>query len=234
MKSIDIIGKRFGRLVVTGFYEGNDKPQNKYLICQCDCGNTKIVQRNNLQSGNTISCGCYRKEKMKEVNSKKNIYEFIDDYVVGYDVRFNKPFTVDLDDYEKIKDITWTRDSNGYVIASRTYGYIGLSRYILDCHKGDGIIVDHINGDINNNRKHNLRKTNKSINSLNRNPKGNGRLGTLGVRKTKNRYEARIIIDGEDIYIGSFLTLEEAKQARINYEEQLSEKLGEVVNARRK
>ena len=234
MEYSDMIGKRFGRLVVVSFYKENDKPKNKYLICQCDCGNTKIVQKSNLQSGNTSSCGCYRKEKIKETNSKKNIYEFINDYVVGYDVRENKPFTIDLDDYEKIKDITWTRDSNGYVIASRTYDYIGLSRYILDCHKGDGIVVDHINGDINNNRKYNLRKTNKSINSLNRNPKGNGRLGTLGVRKTKNRYEARIKIDGEDIFIGSFLTLEEAEQARINYEQRLSKQIGEVANARRK
>ena len=234
MKSIDIIGERFGRLVVVDFYKGNDKPQNKYLICQCDCGNTKIVQKNNLQSGNTLSCGCYRKEKIKETNSKKNIYEFIDDYVIGYDVRFNKPFTIDLEDYEKIKDITWTRSDKDYVIASRIYGYIELSRYILDCSKGDGVIVDHINGDISNNRKYNLRKTNKSINSLNRNPKGNGKLKTLGVRKSKNRYEARIKANGEDIFIGSFLTLEEAEQARINYEQRLSKQLGEVVNARRK
>ena len=39
-----------------------------------------------------------------------------------------------------------------------------------------------------------------------------------GVRKSKNRYEARIKVNGEDIFIGSFLTLEEAEQARINYE----------------
>ena len=229
-----MIGKRFGRLVVVDFYKGNDKPQNKYLICQCDCGSTKIIQKNNLQSGNTLSCGCYRKEKIKETKSKKNIYEFIDNYVIGYDVRLNKPFTIDLEDYEKIKDITWTRSDKGYVIASRIYGYIELSRYILDCSKGDGVIVDHINGDISNNRKYNLRKTNKSINSLNRNPKGNGKLKTLGVRKSKNRYEARIKVNGEDIFIGSFLTLEEAKQARINYEQRLSKQLGEVVNARRK
>lgn len=174
------------------------------------------------------------KKKIKETNSKKNTYEFIDDYVVGYDVRVNKPFTVDLDDYEKIKDITWTRSDKGYVIASRIYGYIELSRYILDCTKGDGVIVDHINGDINNNRKYNLRKTNKSINSLNRNPQGNGKLKSLGVRKSKNRYEARIRVNGEDIFIGSFLTLEEAEQARINYEQQLSKQIGDVVNARRK
>lgn len=220
--------------MVVGSYEGNDKPQNKYLICQCDCGSTKIVQRSNLQSGNTTSCGCYRKERTKEVNSKKNIYEFIDDYVVGYDVRFNKPFTIDLEDYEKIKDITWTRSNKGYVRASRVYDSIELSRYILDCSKGDGVIVDHINGDINNNRKCNLRKTNKSINSLNQNPKRKGQLKTLGVRKRKNRYEARITINGRKIYIGSFLTLEEAEQARISYEQQLSSQLGEVVNARRK
>lgn len=233
MQLSDLIEKRFGRLIVIGIYEGDDKPQNKYLICRCDCGNTKIVQRNNLKSGNTTSCGCYRKEKVKETNSKKNRYEFVDNYAIGYDVRFNKPFTIDLEDYEKIKNIIWTRNNKNYVVSSRAYGYIELSRYILECTKGDGVIVDHINGDVSNNRKYNLRRTNKSVNSLNRNPKGNGKLKTLGVRKSGNRYEARIKINGKDIYIGSFLTLEEAEQSRISYEQQLSKELGEVVNARR-
>lgn len=230
----NLTGQRFGRLVVVESYKGNDKPQNKYLICRCDCGNTKIIQKSNLKSGVATSCGCYNKERTREVNSKKNIYEFIDDCVVGYDVRFNKPFTIDLEDYEKIKNITWTRNNNGYVCATKVYGHIALSRYLLDCSKGDGIIVDHINGDINNNRKCNLRKTNRSINSLNQNPKGRGELKTLGVRKRKNRYEARITINGKQIYIGSFLTLKEAEQARITYEQQLFNQLGEVVNARRK
>jgi hypothetical protein len=49
-------GKRFGRLLVI------DSNYERLCNCQCDCGNTKIVRRNNLISGNTKSCGCLAKE----------------------------------------------------------------------------------------------------------------------------------------------------------------------------
>lgn len=58
---IDLTGQRFGRLLVL------ERAQNirahAAWLCQCDCGNTKIVSSYQLRSGETISCGCYRKEK---------------------------------------------------------------------------------------------------------------------------------------------------------------------------
>lgn len=57
---IDISGQRFGKL--TALYTlPNDCTQ---WICQCDCGNTVIVHKNNLTSGNSTSCGCKRIEKL--------------------------------------------------------------------------------------------------------------------------------------------------------------------------
>ncbi len=53
----DIIGKRFGRLVVKSI----DKFYNhhyKYL-CECDCGKNTSVERKSLLNGETKSCGCY-------------------------------------------------------------------------------------------------------------------------------------------------------------------------------
>lgn len=63
MKSIqNLIGKRFGRLVVI---ESCPK-QGKYSrwLCQCDCGAETIARSGNLKSGNTKSCGCQRIEKV--------------------------------------------------------------------------------------------------------------------------------------------------------------------------
>lgn len=56
------IGSRFGRLIVTA-YSNKDKTgkHNKWL-CQCDCGNEKIVYQGELKKGKTKSCGCLRKE----------------------------------------------------------------------------------------------------------------------------------------------------------------------------
>ena len=60
-----------------------------------------------------------------------------------------------------------------------------------------------------------------------------GKLGVLGVRKRNNRYDARITYQNKPIYIGSFKTCEEAKEARIQYEKLLSQKVGDIVNGRR-
>ena len=65
-KSIDWRGLRFGRLTVVG-----DDPTYKYrVICQCDCGKITRVFKTNLRSGNTQSCGCYKKERAYELGKR--------------------------------------------------------------------------------------------------------------------------------------------------------------------
>lgn len=67
MKTRDIIGQRFGRLVVFRM-GGKDKKQNRLWQCQCDCGNITEVRAYELKAKNpTKSCGCY----MREVNAKR-------------------------------------------------------------------------------------------------------------------------------------------------------------------
>lgn len=56
----DLVGKRFGKLVVkhyAGFW-GN----HAHWHCVCDCGNEVDVRRQELALGKTRSCGCIRKE----------------------------------------------------------------------------------------------------------------------------------------------------------------------------
>jgi hypothetical protein len=58
---MDIIGQRFGRLVVKGMASRDSR--GKYLwLCDCDCGQRTIVSGDNLRSGHTKSCGCLRGE----------------------------------------------------------------------------------------------------------------------------------------------------------------------------
>lgn len=59
------VGKRFGRLTIIGHGGYYQRPSGKRLSllrCECDCGNICIVQRGNLASDNTTSCGCKRTE----------------------------------------------------------------------------------------------------------------------------------------------------------------------------
>ena len=57
----DLIGKRFGRLVVI---ERNGLVKRHHLLwkCKCDCGNEKNVSSTNLLREATKSCGCLRRE----------------------------------------------------------------------------------------------------------------------------------------------------------------------------
>lgn len=54
-------GESFGRLVVIS-KDTEKSGKNSYFICKCSCGNKKSLTKSNLISGNTISCGCFRKE----------------------------------------------------------------------------------------------------------------------------------------------------------------------------
>jgi hypothetical protein len=53
----DLTGMRFGKLLVIERAE-NDRSGNRMWLCQCDCGNSKIVGGRHLTSGATMSCGC--------------------------------------------------------------------------------------------------------------------------------------------------------------------------------
>lgn len=57
MRCIDMIGQRFGKLVVVSRAENDKKGQARWL-CQCDCGGSTITTRYNLITGQTKSCGC--------------------------------------------------------------------------------------------------------------------------------------------------------------------------------
>ena len=56
----DLTGMKFGRLYVIEFlFKRNSKPVWK---CKCDCGNFVNAVSQELISGKTKSCGCYRKD----------------------------------------------------------------------------------------------------------------------------------------------------------------------------
>lgn len=57
----DLMGERFGRLLVIG-YHGKDKHSHNLWLCKCDCGNFKLISTGDLTKGKTKSCGCLAKE----------------------------------------------------------------------------------------------------------------------------------------------------------------------------
>src|SRR4051812_46460187 len=57
---INLTGTRFSKLLVLGRADNHPKNGRVRWNCVCDCGTTKAISGDKLQSGNTVSCGCYR------------------------------------------------------------------------------------------------------------------------------------------------------------------------------
>ena len=74
--AINLTGQRFGKLIVLERVKNASDGHAKWK-CQCDCGNIIMVNSNVLKKGNTISCGCWRREKASEKakNSYKNLID---------------------------------------------------------------------------------------------------------------------------------------------------------------
>lgn len=62
---LDLIGRRFGRLVVQSRTK-NGWQRNAQWKCICDCGHRKIVAGASLVHGATKSCGCLARELAKD------------------------------------------------------------------------------------------------------------------------------------------------------------------------
>ena len=69
----NLIGKRFGRLVVIS-RAPNGRNWHSRWNCICDCGNQCIVSASHLKNGHTQSCGCYHIEQIKEKNTKHGYF----------------------------------------------------------------------------------------------------------------------------------------------------------------
>ena len=69
MSKYDLIGKRFGRLLVISRHPNTSRGVR--WICQCDCGAySQPIRTDLLMSGKTRSCGCIKKELVSERSIK--------------------------------------------------------------------------------------------------------------------------------------------------------------------
>lgn len=81
-KKNDLIGKRFGKLVVVSQAKTRCTPNGTnvtYWNCLCDCGNVKEIRYGSLINGYALSCGCFRKESVSKHKTKD-----LTGFVFGY------------------------------------------------------------------------------------------------------------------------------------------------------
>ena len=226
------IGTKIGRLEIVGTEIKFNKNGNKmyYYICHCDCGNNKTIYHYNLINGFTQSCGCLQKERVFDSIKKYNKYDLTGEYGVGYTSNTNKEFYFDLEDYNLIKDYCWkenpptNNNKNGYL--NSTYKSVSIhgiimhkNNYRKEKYKND-FVIDHIDGNVLNNRKQNLRICTNQQNSMNCKLSSNNTTGHVGISYDKkyNKWDAHIMINRKNIHLGRFQNKEEAINARLKAE----------------
>jgi len=76
------------------------------------------------------------------------------------------------------------------------------------------IVIDHLNGDKQDNRWENLREVSTKENAKNMPLQKNNTSGTPGVFRVNNKWRGLLRVDGKRIHLGYFDTYEEAAKAR--------------------
>lgn len=121
---------------------------------------------------------------------------------------------VDDEDFERISRYKWHFD-HGYARSSPKFGTkIYMHRLIANAQKG--MDVDHVNGNTLDNRKSNIRLCSHKENTFNQHRiKQNTHSKYKGVtlRSDKKKWTASITVNNQSIYLGSFVTEEQAAQA---------------------
>lgn len=66
---VDLTGQKFGRWVVLKMVKAGSRV---HYLCQCVCGNKKIVRPDSLKNGRSKSCGCLNNEMRSAIAKKAN------------------------------------------------------------------------------------------------------------------------------------------------------------------
>ena len=141
----DLVGRKFNRLTVKSFMR-TDKHYNTYWLCKCDCGKEVVVTAGSLRSGHSKSCGCYMRERSKELVTLRNIthgksYTRLYNIWSNMKARCCNPNNPDFKRWYGVRGITicdeWKNDFQAFYDWSMSHGY------------DDSLSIDRIDNDGN-------------------------------------------------------------------------------------
>ena len=184
-----------------------------YCIAECSCGLKKEIRKDRIKyyldlENSHPHCGCLY----------KNEYEINDFEVTGITYS-GKRFLVDIEDYHRIKNYTWSFDGS-YISSSKLN--MRLHDYILKINgfEKNDLKVDRKNRNKLDNRKSNLRLSTDTESVRNRGLSHRNKSGILGVFMPKNRrmWESRITVNKKVLFLGNYENFEDAVIERLKAE----------------
>lgn len=219
-KKYEILGEKFGRLTVASYVSGG------FWQCNCVCGGSGKWKAHSLVTGGVRSCGCLNKDASAssralkaerrvsriELGELKKSLKY--DRETGvFQWLISPRFNV------KIGDLAGVSKSKGYLsigLNGRVYRAHVLAWFYVYGVWPTGVI-DHIDGNPQNNRIENLRDCSRAVNTQNqKQPHKGNKTGVLGVSMNgskKNPFRAALSIDGKITYLGIYPTPELAHEA---------------------
>ena len=214
----DLIGKQFGNLTVIKD-SGKRKSGNVFWECKCSCGNTDLILGYNLTSGKYTMCKQCRHPKkeqiIKEKIDKSCSYTLFEEYGICTTYT-GEEYLFDIEDYEKIRKYNWTSNSDGYADTTVKGKHLPMHRLVMGCDNNSSLVVDHINHDIKDNRKINLRLVTYQQNAMNRSLHSNNTSGVTGVswNKRDQVWVTYITYNQKTIRLGCYINFNDAVRAR--------------------
>lgn len=209
------------RLIVIG---KTNIVKNRHIMweCVCSCGSDKTVMASGweIRKGKVKSCGCLHIQHTTEMgknNKKYNDYRIDGDVVIGKCSNSDDEFYVDLEDFDKIKDISWSLHINNHGFKKlngtmlNTYETVSMHAYLG--YKN----YDHIDRNELNNCKSNLRPATVEENARNHSLRKDNKSGFSGVwwDTESNKWLAYIKADGKMKKLGRFVNKTDAIIARL-------------------
>ena len=177
-------------------YPGNNKTLQAEAMC-LSCGNTSVIYPAGAKFRKGFRCSKCPPEYYFKMQGNIAVGVLPD----------GTSFQIDAKDVARVSQHYWHTDRDGYIISADEKPAIKLHNFILGFKPSEnkGRFVDHIDRDISNCTKHNLRVVTYQQNSMNTSIIRSSSTGLRGVTfdKSRGRYIARIGLNDKRIYLGS-------------------------------
>lgn len=206
-------GAHFGYLTV--IREARTPKGRMAVLCQCECGQQKIVQLGKLMSGHTKSCGCLRRPVVDLTKLNAGEVPLYGKKAAGRVVR------VDEGDYGLVSQYRWhihepepkpgRRQQGPYAVTLIWENGRGRTLFMHDLIMG-AKGIDHVDHDGLNNRRSNLRVATGTQNAGNQRPQLSVTSRYKGVSRHSptGKWQAGIQAAGRKYHLGYFSSEVEA------------------------
>lgn len=138
------------------------------------------------------------------MNKKPSKIEIRGDCAVVFANNTGNEFYFDIEDLHLIEGIGWNEHLNKGYLRGWVGGKMRYAHTLLINNVPNGFDIDHRDNNKKNNRRYNLRVVKHNFNNANGKIKANNTSGFKGVYKKRNKWQASIMYNSKNQYLGCF------------------------------